>query len=123
MSFAYRGWITLPLVLLFGANAPARHDARAEVEPVFPNDNRQTSGRLHDGVLTLELDARAGVWYPEGPGGTAYHVAAFGETGRPLQNPGPVIRVPEGTEVRVTVRNTLAEPLTMFGLGRTRGVV
>ncbi|MGH7446337.1 MAG: multicopper oxidase domain-containing protein, partial [Longimicrobiales bacterium] len=40
-----------------------------------------------------------------------------------MQNPGPVIRVSEGTEVRVTVRNTLAEPLTMFGLGRTRGVV
>jgi len=94
----------------------------ASVERITPNDNRRPSGELANGVLTLSLDARVGLWYPDGPEGLAREVAAFAKAGAPLQNPGPLIRVPSGTEVRVTVRNALAEPLTMFGLGESRGL-
>jgi manganese oxidase len=62
------------------------------------------------------------MWYPEGPKGLGLPVAAFAEEGQPLQNPGPLIRVPVGTEVRVTLRNSLAKPLMVFGLGEQRGI-
>jgi FtsP/CotA-like multicopper oxidase with cupredoxin domain len=62
------------------------------------------------------------MWYPEGEKGPALPVAAFAEEGGPLQNPGPLIRVPAGTDVRVTLRNSLAKPLTVFGLGQRRGL-
>ncbi|HJU66214.1 MAG TPA: multicopper oxidase domain-containing protein [Gemmatimonadaceae bacterium] len=73
-------------------------------------------------MLSLRLEAKDGLWYPEGPDGMARPVAAFSEEGGPLQNPGPLIRVSVGVEVRVTVRNSLGVPLTMFGLGERRGV-
>ena len=62
------------------------------------------------------------MWYPEGPEGPGIPVAAFAEEGKSLQNPGPLIRVPAGTEVRVTLRNSLTKPLTVFGLGERRGI-
>src|SRR5688572_1576509 len=124
----------VPVLLLIGAgtayssnHTPARAEPPAapvaSVERIAPNDNRRSAGTLQDGVLTLRLDARNGSWYPEGPDGPAYPVAAFAEEGGPLQNPGPLIRVPVGTEVRVTVRNSLAAPLAMFGLAEARGVL
>ena len=94
----------------------------AHGEPISNNDNRIPAGELRDGVLTVRLEARSGVWYPEGPRGLGRSVAAFAEAGRPLQNPGPLIRVPAGTQVVVTVRNTLSEPLTLHGLGQRRGI-
>jgi FtsP/CotA-like multicopper oxidase with cupredoxin domain len=61
------------------------------------------------------------VWYPEGADGPGLSVAAFAEEGKPLQNPGPLIRVRAGTNVRVMLHNSLAKPLTLFGLGERRG--
>jgi FtsP/CotA-like multicopper oxidase with cupredoxin domain len=99
--------------------------ARAPERPAPPvidaNDNRRPAGILRNGVLTVSLEARMGAWYPEGPNGTALTTAAFGESGRPLQNPGPLIRVPLGTVVRATVRNALAVPMTLIGFGASRG--
>jgi FtsP/CotA-like multicopper oxidase with cupredoxin domain len=86
------------------------------------NDNRRSAGRLVDGVLSVRLEARHGTWYPDGPVGLGLPVAAFAEEGKPLQNPGPLIRIPAGTAVRVAVRNSLAKPLTVYGLGDQRGV-
>ncbi len=106
------------------ANA-ARTDRPTEpraVPRVAANDNRQPAGWLQNGVLTVRLVAREGVWYPEGPEGTGLGIAAFAEPGKPPQNPGPLIRVPAGTEVHAIVRNALAKPLTVLGLGRQRGL-
>jgi FtsP/CotA-like multicopper oxidase with cupredoxin domain len=83
---------------------------------VAPNDNRAPAGRLRHGVLTVQLDAALGTWSPEGEHGPRIVVAAFGERGRPVQIPGPLIRVPAGTELRFTVRNTLDLPLLVRGL-------
>ena len=87
------------------------------------NDMRQAAGTLRDGVLTVALEARAGEWYPDGPDGAMRAVAAFAVPGRRLQNPGPLIRVRAGTQVRVSVRNTLDRQLTLFGLGEQRGIM
>jgi FtsP/CotA-like multicopper oxidase with cupredoxin domain len=89
---------------------------------IATNDNSGTAGHLENGVLTLRLEARGGWWYPQGPGGDTYPVAAFAEQGGPLQNPGPTIRVPAGTKVRVSVRNTLYSPLRLFGLRGPRPI-
>ena len=86
------------------------------------NDNRWPAGQFENGILTVKLEARNGMWYPEGPDGPSLPVAAFAEAGGQLQNPGPLIRVPAGTDVRVILRNCLEKPLTVFGLGARRGI-
>jgi FtsP/CotA-like multicopper oxidase with cupredoxin domain len=88
-----------------------------------PNDNRRAAGKLAGGVLTLALEARSGIWHPEGLEGRGLDsVAAFAEPGGRLMTPGPLIRVKAGTVVRGTVRNTLSRSLSVFGLGKTRGL-
>ena len=91
-------------------------------ERVINHDNLRAAGSQRGSVLTVALEARTGLWSGNGPTGMHMRVAAFGEAGKPLQNPGPLLRVQQGTEVRATMRNTLAKPLTVFGLGETRGV-
>src|SRR5688572_8376951 len=116
----------LPLFLLVtsplaAVPALAPEVPRTALPVIEANDNRQPAGTRKGKVLTVQLEARTGVWYPEGPTGRGLEVAAFGEPGKPLQNPGPMIRVPAGTEVRIGLRNSLERPLTVFGLGKTRG--
>src|SRR4029079_4327456 len=41
--------------------------------------------------------------------GPSLPVLAFGEPGRPLSIPGPLIRIPAGTTVHLTVNNTLRD--------------
>src|SRR5262245_8769435 len=110
-------WIAYAaLVLVAGATKPFVADT------VVPNDNRRPIGTLEKGVLTVSLEARTGRWYPEGEGGRALEVAAFAEPGKPLSNPGPLIRVTVGTTVRATIHNRLDKPLKVFGFGKTRGM-
>ena len=99
-------------------NDPVDLAAEARIEP---NDNRRPAGRLVDGVLYLDLEARDGVWRPTGPHGDEIRIGAFAEAGGPPQIPGPLIRVPVGTTVRTSLRNSLDRPLAVFGLGEERG--
>jgi manganese oxidase len=80
------------------------------------NDNRAPSGSFRDGVLEVNLVARSVSWYPDGPGGCAFRVHAFGEEGKAVQVPGPLVRVRAGTEVRINVRNALSAPIWIRGL-------
>ena len=89
---------------------------------VIANDNRQAAGALKNGILTVSLETRMGVWYPEGEHGRAIPIATFAEEGKAPSTPGPLIRVRVGTDVHVRVRNTFKEPLTVFGFGKTRGM-
>jgi len=66
-------------------------------ESIAPNDNRHAAGALSGKVLTVKLEAREGLWRPEGENGRAIPVAAWAEEGKTLSNPGPLIRVPVGT--------------------------
>jgi FtsP/CotA-like multicopper oxidase with cupredoxin domain len=90
--------------------------------PIAANDNRHPAGRLEAGVLTVRLEARPGVWRPEGPRGGAIATAAFAEEGRPLEVPGPLLRVPVGTRIRASIRNSLVKPMWLFGMGVERGI-
>ena len=62
------------------------------------------------------------MWQPEGDKGRAVPVAAWAEEGKPMSVPGPLIRVPAGTDVKATLKNSLDKPLFVFGFGKTRGM-
>jgi FtsP/CotA-like multicopper oxidase with cupredoxin domain len=111
---AYAALVALASVTVASSRPPAA--AR-----IAPNDNRRSGGTLEHGILTIALEARSGSWQPEGDSGRALDVAAFGEAGKPLSTPGPVIRVRTGTEIHATVRNRLDRPLTVYGFGRVHG--
>jgi FtsP/CotA-like multicopper oxidase with cupredoxin domain len=90
---------------------PAIHTA------ISANDNRIPAGTIVRGVLHLSIDARWGEWHPDGGARPGVPMQAFGETGKPLQIPGPLIRVPVGTEVELRIRNLIpATELTVHGL-------
>jgi FtsP/CotA-like multicopper oxidase with cupredoxin domain len=86
------------------------------LEEIKSNDNTAAAGRLEGGLLTLKLTAAPGVWFPEKKEGPGHQVYAFGEEGR-LSTPGPMLRVPTGTEIKVTVANRIpGKPLHVHGL-------
>ena len=92
------------------------------VEQIAIHDNRTPAGTLKDGVLTIRLEAREGEWYPDRATDPGVRVQAFGEQGKPLQIPGPLIRVREGTEIHAFVRNLLGkDTLTIRGLYQRGG--
>ena len=80
------------------------------------NDNRTAAGQLANGVLNLKLELRNARWYPEDEKAGYRDVYAFAEQGRPPQSSGPLIRVPQGTRIRATVRNTLPLSAKIYGL-------
>lgn len=74
-----------------------------------PNDNRSSAGTMQDGVLEVQLIARQVHWRPDNDPDVTHNVLAFAERGGPARIPAPLIRVPQGTEVRITVRNSVPE--------------
>jgi FtsP/CotA-like multicopper oxidase with cupredoxin domain len=86
------------------------------VTTVAANDNRRPAGVLAGSVLTVRLYVGEGEWRPEENDGPSLTVAAFGEEGGPLLTPGPLLRIPEGTEVALYVRNGLTKRLDIHGL-------
>jgi FtsP/CotA-like multicopper oxidase with cupredoxin domain len=116
---ATTGAVPLALLLLFTGQTrpPVVASPTRDGQSVLANDNRRPAGRLARGTLTVQLEAREGVWHPEGadiPPGFA--IEAFAEEGGPLVTPGPLLRVPVGTVVRASMRNRLTRPLLVRGL-------
>jgi FtsP/CotA-like multicopper oxidase with cupredoxin domain len=110
-------WSGLPAGIGARPGTPAHEPA-----PIRINDNRRAAGTLRAGVLTLRLEARVGTWHPDGDDAPGADVPAFAEAGDAAEIPGPLIRVPAGTEVAVTVRNLVPNAtLTVHGL-HTRSV-
>jgi FtsP/CotA-like multicopper oxidase with cupredoxin domain len=101
------------------------HASRRAPELLATNDNRTSAGTLRDGVLTVRLEIRAGEWHPDGDAQPGIVVRAFAESGRPASVPGPLVRVPEGTEIHAFVRNALDDSaIVVHGLssrGRSLG--
>jgi FtsP/CotA-like multicopper oxidase with cupredoxin domain len=94
-----------------------RHAPSREPEPIVANSNRISGGQLRNGVLTIRLQVRTGLLRPQADTGPGILLQAFGEAGKPLQVPGPLLRVVEGTVVHASVHNTLADsPLVLRGL-------
>ena len=90
-------------------------------EEILANQNRIPAGKAENGVLSVHLEIRSGTWHAEADDGPPLYVQAFGEAGRPLSIPGPLLRVREGTVVKVTIENKLKKPATVFGLNTRPG--
>ncbi len=104
------------MLLIFLAWNARASDANPSALPTAqPNDNRSVAGELKGGVLRLSLELVETKWYPERDGGLSLSVYAFAEKGKAPQIPGPLIRVPQDTQVRVQIHNTL--PAAMFVRG------
>lgn len=87
------------------------------IERVRANDNRTRAGITRGNVLAVRLEARLAAWHPNGDDAPGAVIPVFAEMGRPAQVPGPLIRVPGGTDVILTVRNTIRNAtLTIHGL-------
>lgn len=89
--------------------------------PVLANQNHVPAGTLRNGILTIHLEIAKGEWHPEAEDGIALSVYAFGESGKSLQNPGPLIRVPQGTEIQAWLHNALPVSVSVHGLGEREG--
>lgn len=87
-------------------------------DEILANDNRTPGGKVESGVVTLSLEIRTGIWHAEAEDGPRLYVQAFGETGKPAQIPGPLLRVVTGTMVHVAIANRLKRPATVFGFVR-----
>ncbi|HZZ65445.1 MAG TPA: hypothetical protein VFE17_08105, partial [Candidatus Baltobacteraceae bacterium] len=105
--------VALAGIMLLGMPAQAR---AAELPQIAANDNTKAAGRLEHGVLRLALVAQRGLWYPDGAGTIGLPIEAFGEAGKRLRIPGPLLHVPAGTRIIATIHNELAHDLTVRGL-------
>ena len=104
-----------PIAPMAGHEMKRYYPTPPGMEEIFSNDNRQTAGVLQNGILTIELEAREGMWFPETHEGNGIHVYAFAEKGKALQLPGPAIRVPEGTIIKATIQNKLDTAMVLHG--------
>ncbi len=101
-------YLLVPAFLMVTASGAASPAAQA-------NDNRSPAGDLKGGVLDVNLELVLAKWYPDKDGAFNLSVYAFAEKGKEPQIPGPLIRVPQGAELRLRIHNTL--PVAMFVRG------
>lgn len=104
-------------LLLSAASVPVRSATGESSERIRTNDNRSAAGTFARGTQNVDIVSARGEWYPDGVAQPGIPIEAFGERGRALQIPGPLIRVAAGTDIRLRVRNELAhETLTVHNL-------
>lgn len=113
MRRALLAGLAVPFVLGIVALTPPE---RALSELGF-HDNTSPAGQMIGGELVVALEIQRGMWRPYGPGRHGTPILAFAERGKPATLPGPLLRVPLGTVLRVSVTNTLDTTLTVHGLG------
>ncbi len=109
--------LALLMALLASGAAAPRH----ELHQVAANPNTERAGSLRDGVLAISLEAREQPWRLNGDGRPAMMIEAFSEAGKLPMVPAPLIRAPKGTQIRLSVRNALATPLTFVLPAAIRG--
>lgn len=85
-------------------------------ERIHANTNQIPAGVLSNGILTIDLEVREGEWFPEDEHGQSLKVYALAERGKPAQDPGPMIRVVEGTPIHAQVHNLLPVAAVMHGM-------
>ena len=85
-------------------------------DQIVANQNRMPAGKLENGVLSVALEIRSGTWHAEAEDGPPLFVQAFAEAGQAAQIPGPLLRMPEGTTLHITVANKLKMKATVYGL-------
>src|SRR5262245_3707701 len=110
-----RGFWAVILALAF--QFPSTVFAQAQKSPprVVANENRTPAGALVNGTLELKLEITESEWHPEAESGPSLCMQVFAEEGKPPVNPGPMIRVTEGTEIHVSLHNRLRKAALVHG--------
>jgi manganese oxidase len=103
-----------------GGSGTAGEESAASLPLVLWHDNESAAGRLAGERFTMDLEVVRGEWRYLGADAAGTEVLAFREAGGAPLNPGPLIRVPLGTQMTITVRNPLDRPLVVHGLGERR---
>ena len=83
---------------------------------VSNHGNTTPAGALNGKVLTVSLEVVTGAWRPEGDTDPEVPILAFAEAGKGPVNPGPLIRVRQGTEIQLTLSNRTDSSLVINGL-------
>src|SRR6185437_11082496 len=110
-----RTYSVFALVGLVGSVLTASPPASSTpAQLVQPNPNIERAGVLHDGVLAVTLEAKESAFLIDGPHRRPMTIAAFAEPGEAPLMPGPLIRVPRGTRIHLSIRNSLGTSLTFF---------
>lgn len=103
--------------------APAQGRAQALLPVAKANDNRSSAGTLQNGVLTVHLSVVRAMFHPDRDDDPGVDMLALQEDGHAPTIPAPLIRVPAGTEVRTTLRNTQTDSsVLVYGLSGSRTV-
>lgn len=113
MNTTFRVGLSLCAAAILVASAGSATHALT-LPTVRANSNTRRAGVLHNGVLTVSLEAKRSLWYLDGPGHPPMSIEAFAETGKDPLMPGPLIRAPQGTELRLSIRNSLDVPLALL---------
>jgi FtsP/CotA-like multicopper oxidase with cupredoxin domain len=79
------------------------------------NDNRHPAGTRTGGTLTLSLDIVEAAYQPEGEHDPVVRILAFAESGKAPSVPGPLLRAPVGTTVRLTLHNRSDSAVMLSG--------
>ena len=90
---------------------PAATAVRATV-----HQNREAAGQRTGRTLRLELDVVESAWRPEGANDPEVPILAFAERGKSPSVPGPLVRVPVGTTVMLSLRNRADSAIVIGGL-------
>ena len=91
------------VLTLSGGTSPTTH----ALSVAAPNGNTTAAGTLENGVLTVALEAKMAMWHPDGDSLPGVPIPVFAEDGRQAVVPGPLVRIPAGTEIALSVRNSL----------------
>lgn len=105
----------LAAVMAKDSTGPARGGA-ADAPLATAETYRESAGRRIGDTLVVTLEAREARWRPQGDRAVEVPVYVFAEPGRAPRVPGPMLRVPEGGVIRLTLRNTLPKRLVVRGL-------
>ncbi len=102
--------------LAFAGRPAAALPRRAPLPRAQREDFRRPAGIRVADTLNAAFSIREVRWRPEGPTGADLSAFAFVEDGRLAKVPGPLLRAPAGTLMRVTLHNTLGVQIVVFGL-------
>ena len=117
----WRARITCVFLLIGAAGGAAIEKPPRLPVRRFPSSSPTTIAAPAGTLRSRHADARAprrrpGAGSPKGPAGPTLEIEAFGEVGKALTVPAPLIRVVEGTEIVVSIRNDLDAALVVHGL-------
>jgi manganese oxidase len=110
--------VALPLLQDAVVTPPARLPLprpTANAQIASANQNLVPAGRRVRDTLTLALDVVEAAYRPEGAEDPVVRILALAERGKAPQVPGPLLRVPVGTTVRLSLRNRSDSALMFSG--------